>query len=109
MRTGDRSDQDFVGLHNVAKHIIFLKESSEATLLMAQRLYQHHQELLAQPPQGNNSKSTMQLIHQMLSQKVTQFEVSKLRMESMDKRMQNVINLVRLLLKTPSTVSRIER
>lgn len=52
----------------------------------------------------------MQLIHQMLSQKVTQFEVSKLRMESMDKRMQNVINLVRLLLKMPSTVTcRIER
>lgn len=83
----------------MAKHIIFLKESSEAALLMAQRLYQHHQELLAKPPQGDSSKAAMQLVHQMLSQKVTQFEVWKLRMESMEKRMENVINLVRILIK----------
>ncbi|MCJ1270366.1 hypothetical protein MMC22_010262 [Lobaria immixta] len=93
VRTGERSDHDFVGLHNMAKHIIYLKEGSEATLLMAQRLHQHHKELLARPPQGDSSKSTMELVHQMLSQKVTQFEAWKLRMESMDKRMQNVINL----------------
>lgn len=96
MQTDKNSDHDFVGLHNMAKHIIFLKEASEAALLMAQRLYQHHQELLDKPPQGNSSKSTMQLVHQMLSQKVTQFESWKLRMESMDKRMANVINLVRI-------------
>lgn len=83
----------------MAKHIIFLKEASEAALLMAQRLYQHHGELLDNPPQGDSSKSTMRLVHQMLSQKVTQFEVWKLQMESMDKRMENVINLVRILIK----------
>ena len=41
----------------------------------------------------------------MLSQKVTQFEVWKLRMESMDRRMGNVINLVRMLMEMPSTVT----
>ncbi|MCJ1470845.1 hypothetical protein MMC07_009492 [Pseudocyphellaria aurata] len=98
VRSGERSEHDFVGLHNVAKHIIFLKEAAEAALLMAQRLYQHHQELLDGPPQGGSAKSTMQLVHQMLSQKVTQFEVWKLQMESMNARMENVINLVRTLL-----------
>lgn len=83
----------------MAKHIIFLKEAAEAALLMAQRLYQHHQELLDRPPQGGNSTPTMQLVHQMLSQKVTQFEVWKLQMESMDARMGNVINLVRILMR----------
>ena len=47
----------------------------------------------------------MQLIHQMLSQKVTQFEVWKVQMESMDKRMGNVINLVRIRMKMPSTIT----
>ena len=82
----------------MAKHIIFLKEASEAALLMAQRLHEHHKELLTGPPQGDNAKPTMQIVHQMLSQKVTQFEVWKVRMESMDKRMENVINLVRIVL-----------
>lgn len=80
----------------MAKHIIYLKEAAEATFSMSQRILTHHGEvLLSHPPQaGDDSKRTMQRVHQMLAQKVTQFECSKIRMESMQKRMENVINLV---------------
>ena len=37
----------------------------------------------------------MRLTSQMLSQKTVQFEVWKLRMASLEQRMQNIINLVR--------------
>lgn len=80
----------------MAKHIIYLKEAAEATFSMSQRiLTQHGKVLLSHPPQaGDDSKRTMQRVDQMLAQKVTQFECSKIRMESMQKRMENVINLV---------------
>ena len=79
----------------MAKHIIFLKEGAEAALLTAQRLCEHHKELLTEPPQGDSAKPLMRFVHQMLLQKVTQFEGWKLRMASLEQRMQNVINLVR--------------
>lgn len=80
----------------MAKHIIYLKEGAEATFSMSQRILTHHGEvLLSHPPQpGDDSKRTMQHVHQMLAQKVTQFECWNIRMESMQKRMENVINLV---------------
>ncbi len=78
----------------MAKHIIYLRESSDGTFLMAKRLQDHHKELMEAPPQGNGSKATVRFVHQMLAQKVAQFEGWKLRMESMEKRMANVINLV---------------
>ena len=37
----------------------------------------------------------MRLTNQMLAQKTVQFEVWKLRMTSLEQRMQNIINLVR--------------
>lgn len=81
----------------MAKHIIYLKEAAEATFSMSQRILTHHGGvLLAHPPQpGDDVKMATQRVHQMLAQKVTQFECWKIRMESMQKRMENVINLVR--------------
>ena len=85
---------DFVGLHNMAKHIIYLKEGSDAALLTATHLQEFHRELLKQPPRGQDAMPTMRLTSQMLAQKAVQFEVWKLRMTSLEQRMQNIINLV---------------
>lgn len=79
----------------MAKHIIYLKEGSDAAMLTISHLLEFHQELLKQPPQGRNAKPTMRLTSQMLKQKAVQFEVWKLRMVSLEQRAQNVINLVR--------------
>lgn len=80
----------------MAKHIIYLKEAAEATFSMSQRILTHHGGVLfSHPPQpGDDTRRTMQRVHQMLAQKMTQFESWKIRMESMQKRMENVINLV---------------
>lgn len=84
-------------MHNMAKHIIYLKEAAEATFSMSQHILTHHDKvLLAHPRQsGDDAKMATQRVHQMLAQKVTQFECWKIRMDSMQKRMENVINLVR--------------
>ena len=79
----------------MAKHIIYLKEGSEAALLTSSHLLEFHQELLKQPPQGEDAIPTMRLTNQMLKQKAVQFEVWKLRIASLERRVQNVINLVR--------------
>ncbi|KAL8777237.1 MAG: hypothetical protein Q9213_007950 [Squamulea squamosa] len=85
---------DFVGLHNIAKHIIYLKENADAALLTIGHLQDFHRDLLKRPPQGQAAIPTMRLTSQMLAQKAVQFEVWKLRMSSMQQRMQNIINLV---------------
>ncbi|MCJ1455701.1 hypothetical protein MMC28_006057 [Mycoblastus sanguinarius] len=85
--------QDFVGLHNLAKHMIHLKEGADATLSTVQRLLDHHQDLIGEFPKEGPAVTTMKLVHQRLKQKSVQFEVWKLRVTSLQQRMQNVINL----------------
>lgn len=89
------SRHDFVGLHNIAKHIIYLKENSDAASLTVSHLQDFHRELMKQPPQGEDAMPTMRLTSQMLVQTAIQCEVWKLRMSSMKQRMRNIINLVR--------------
>ncbi|KAI4256201.1 MAG: hypothetical protein L6R42_006354, partial [Xanthoria sp. 1 TBL-2021] len=91
--SGSDGRHDFVGLHNIAKHIIYLKESSEAALMTISHLEAFHRELLKRPPQEQDAMPTMHMTSQMLAQKAVQFEVWKLRMTSLEKRMQNIINL----------------
>lgn len=62
---------------------------------MAARLQEFHRELSKHPPQeGQATLQAMTLANQVLSQKVIQTEVWTLRMESLEKRVQNMINLV---------------
>lgn len=79
----------------MAKHIIYLKEGSEASMLTVSHLQTFHHEITEHPPQGQDAMPTMRLTSQMLAQKAVQFEVWKLRMTSLEQRMQNIINLVR--------------
>ena len=90
----DAGNPDFVGLHKMAKHIIYLKEGSDAAILILSHLQKFHDKLLARPPQGDHALPIMHLTDQMLAQKAVQFEVWQLRMASMEQRMQNIINLV---------------
>ena len=87
-------DYDFAGLHNIAKHIIHLRESSQALASTTSHLQEFHRKLLNDPPQGQDATAATKLADQMLSQKAVQVDVWKLRMESLEKRIQNVINLV---------------
>jgi hypothetical protein len=90
--------QDFTGLHNLAKHIIFLKESSDAALLMAKEVCSHHRQLVVETasPQNDAAAPTRtNATQQMLHHKVTQFQSVCLRLTTLENRMQNVINLVR--------------
>lgn len=64
-------------------------------MLTITHLQDFHRELLKEPPQGKNAMPTMRLTSQMLKQKAVQFEGWKLRMGSLQQRMQNIINLVR--------------
>ena len=78
----------------MAKHIIYLREGADAAALTMGHLQTFHRELLQQSPQGQEVMPTMRLTSQMLSQKAVQFEVWKLRITSLEQRMQNIINLV---------------
>lgn len=91
----DHGKHDFAGLHNMAKHILHLKEGSAAAELTMAHFGKFHQELQEQPPQGEAARPTMRSTGRMLAQKAVQFEVWNLRMTSLQQRMQNVINLVR--------------
>lgn len=84
---------DFVGLHNIAKHIMFLKEGAEAASKTLSHLETFHKGLRENPPQRHDALHTMQMTGQMLAQKSVQFEVWNLRMASLQQRMQNIINL----------------
>lgn len=85
---------DFVGIHNIAKHIIHLKESSSAAYSTADHIYEQHRELIAQP-QGAHTSKVMRNVQRLLRHKLSLLEGSRLRVQSMENRVQNTINLVR--------------
>ena len=85
---------DFVGLHNLAKHLIFFKEASEAAMSTVKNLHARHKDLFKAPPQDPTSIQIINEVDEMLLQKVTQFEVLVLRTTATEKRMQNMISLV---------------
>lgn len=85
---------DFVGLHNMAKHIIFLKEGSEAILATLTSILAYHEELFqitGSDPAAQIAKATQTA----LAYQKELFRSVSLRIASLDRRMQNVINLVR--------------
>lgn len=79
----------------MAKHIIYLNEGSETAALTVSHLLESRQQLRKQPLQDDDAIPIMRLTSQMLKQKAVQFEVCKLRMTSLEKRIQNIIGLVR--------------
>lgn len=84
-------------MHNISKHIIYLKESSNAAVLTATRVYEHHQELTKRCQSEDNSQM-MQAVHGLLLHKRTLLEDCTLRVNSMENRIQNLTNLARALI-----------
>jgi hypothetical protein len=85
---------DFVGLHNVAKHIIFLKEGSDAVLATVAAMTTHHDRPY-QATGPNPSSRLAKETHAALEYQKELFQSVSFRITSLDRRMQNIINLVR--------------
>jgi hypothetical protein len=86
--------ESFTGLHNVAKHIVYLQESCDATSLIVQKVLAHFK--LLQSKASDENKVLMETTWGMLTQVETSFETVNLRLRSLDRRMQSVIALVSL-------------
>ncbi|KAF2453804.1 hypothetical protein BDY21DRAFT_401325, partial [Lineolata rhizophorae] len=82
-------DVDFVGLHNLAKHIIHMREASDAVLVTLDNMRGHHKH-----DGGGDPPSVLaQATQNALRYRRTLFTSTQLRLGSMEKRMQNIINL----------------
>ena len=91
-----REDVDFVGLHNVAKHIIFMKESIEAFLSTTASMLETHEKLYTHRGRKSPSKQIFTSTYAALKYQRELFLSLSLRIMSLDRRMQNTINLVRI-------------
>jgi hypothetical protein len=90
--TGMRDMQSFTGLHNVAKHILFLQESAEAAMLTMKGISSHHRRILETV--SSPALHATQMTQDMLSHAETQLQSIGLRLKIIEKRMNNVIALV---------------
>jgi hypothetical protein len=90
-RARDRASQfDFVGLHNVSKHIAYLNEAADALLLIVEDMRVQSRAL----PCATDAGHVEEIVAALAYQKGL-FHSGNLRLKSLDKRMQNIINLVR--------------
>ncbi|KAL4957631.1 hypothetical protein BDW69DRAFT_155967 [Aspergillus filifer] len=85
-----RDRESFTGLLNISKHIIYLQESSDAALETIKKLSDYNGTLESS---GNDQKRAASATSAAISQVETEFQSIKLRLRSMDRRMQNVISL----------------
>lgn len=85
---------DFPGLHRLAKHAIYLKEACDAILHTVQSIHDQHKHLATRSPL---SQVPDQVFATQSSFKYRRnlFTSTQLRLISLEKRMQNIISLVR--------------
>lgn len=76
----------------MAKHIIYLKEGSDAILLTVENMLAHHKYLLDMV--GPSGTKAMEATQFRLKYRQGLFHSVNLRLRSLEKRMQNIINLV---------------
>lgn len=77
---------NFVGMHNVAKHIIYLQESTCAALVTLKRLTQHHKHTIEVSALSQATAESFQYTQGL-------FQATQLRLTSLEKRTSNLINL----------------
>ncbi|PGH17453.1 hypothetical protein AJ79_01053 [Helicocarpus griseus UAMH5409] len=95
--TNDRAMKgrhDFAGLHNVHKLIIYMSECSSAVMHTLTHLRERHREAMAGAQLQESSRKTMARTQGMLALVETRFETARLRVASLDRRMENLIGLV---------------
>lgn len=89
-KPGSAADRiDFVALHNISKHVIYLREGAEAALMTLQRLTRHHDRSNAQSAYSALRMSTQDSLQYCQ----TLFQSTQLRLTSLEKRMGNLVNL----------------
>lgn len=81
------ADHDFVGLHNVAKHCIYLKEAFNAIGITTHEVEGQHERLF-------KSDEDIETTRAMLRHKKSLFKSVNVRLDSLTKRTDNTINLV---------------
>ncbi|KAL4757894.1 uncharacterized protein BDW70DRAFT_170923 [Aspergillus foveolatus] len=86
-----RDRESFTGLHNISKHIIYLQESSDAALETVKNLHRHHKDL--SPSATEEERAAGKLTRRTMAQVEAEFQTVRLRLSSLDRRMQNVIAL----------------
>src|SRR4051794_37483203 len=79
---------EFTGLHNLAKHAIYLRENCESALATLESLRTHHLRLLGSDP-SIWEISTQDALHY----RKTMFQSTQRRLESLEKRMENILQL----------------
>lgn len=87
---------DFVGLHNISKHVIYLKEGSLAAVALVKRFCEGHESIMKDVT-CTERLFLMRSVHELLLHKATSLEGLVLRVAGMDSLTQNLINLVRRL------------
>ncbi len=82
------NDFDFVGLHNISKHITYLTESANAILAAMGDMQEQHAALrhVFEPHFENTAR--------MLAHRKSLIRSTGLRLASLEKRMQGILNLV---------------
>ncbi|KAL4737204.1 hypothetical protein BDV11DRAFT_216836 [Aspergillus similis] len=86
-----RDRESFTGLHNISKHIIYLQESSDAALETVRNLHYHHKDL--SPSATEEERAAGKVTRRTMAQVEAEFQTVRLRLRSLDRRMQNVIAL----------------
>lgn len=93
---GELTEQefDFAGLHNISKHVIYLKEGTQAAVALVKHLSEGHQSLMGKVSSPERLE-LMRSVHELLLHKSSLLEGLALRIAGMESLAQNLINLVR--------------
>jgi len=88
---------DFLELHTVAKSVIYMNEGADAILHAIEDMLETctSSTFLQNPSNSNPPHSTTWLAPRSLRYSKGQFQSTKLRLKSLEKRMDNIIHLVR--------------
>ncbi|KAF1923809.1 uncharacterized protein M421DRAFT_74461 [Didymella exigua CBS 183.55] len=78
----------FTGLHNLAKHVTYLRENCDSALATLSGLRHHHSAAI-----GDRPEPAQEFTRQALEYRKTLFQSTQRRLASLDKRMANVIQL----------------
>ena len=81
-------------MYNIAKHVIHVKESSNAAFLAASKIAEAHRILMLESKHRSVQK-TSEGVQALIQHKLTLLECYKLQAQSLDTRAQNMTNLVR--------------
>jgi Mg2+ and Co2+ transporter CorA len=87
-KASELSRDHFTGLHNLARHTIYLRENCESALATLGGLYNYHRSVV-----GDSPTPSQAFTRQALEYRKTLFQSTQRRLESLDKRMSNIIQL----------------